>query len=342
MRVLTADRSLDEKLRIFCRTRDDTDTELLYLSREPSFFDALSVEGSRNDVIAVMNGDTITGIAVRSEKRCLLVNGTGSFKAGYLGSLRLGKGIRRGLGLFRGFELLRALDEQSDCLFYLTTIFESNEEAHRMLTSSRAGLPRYEPLGRLFTLAVLPSTVGSCEVHSGVAIRRAHSNELDRIVSFLNSEFPSRAFFPQYSREDFGPAGRLLRELNAEDIFVALDGDQIIGLMGAWNQSPYRCWKPVDSRAGEFKYRFLSIVRVKGDNPEVFSALLSRLSEKVASTGSETAIVATFHEQDSFLPLVAPFAVNTASSLLFGVSWRELDFSTLLTGAVPYIEAGSL
>src|SRR5262245_12270492 len=122
--------------------------------REPSYFGAAAVDGRFRQVVAAHDLDSgrIVGFGSRSVSQ-RYVNGLPT-PIGYLSSLRLLEGHRnRGL-LARGYAHFRRLHADGRAPVYLTTIAEGNTLALRLLTSGRAGLPRYHPDGRFLTAAI--------------------------------------------------------------------------------------------------------------------------------------------------------------------------------------------
>ena len=80
--------------------------------------------------------------------------GGGTSEAVYLTGFRVSRRHRRAIGLIAQVyaRLLEAFNEE---LFY-TTILEENEPARRLLEKRRAGLPAYEFLTGVTSLAVAP------------------------------------------------------------------------------------------------------------------------------------------------------------------------------------------
>lgn len=340
MEVIHASRALDSKLVEFSSAIGESAGQFIHLRRAPSFFDALCVEGRKNDVIAVVQGRKVAGVAVRSEKDCFSEQGVRMI--GYLGALLLDPSVRRGLALARGFGLARRLHEAGGADFYLTTIFEGNAHARAALESRRAGLPWYEPLGMVSTLLLHPSSLARCSPPADVYVRVARRADLPSIVEFLAVEGPRREFFPRYLQDDFGSEGQLLRDLEAEDIRVAERGGRIVGVAAAWDQSGFRSWVPC-ANAPELcprplEYRTLAIPCVERDEPAVFTAL-------VAALGNEAhpeLLVAAFHEADPLFPLLKSIAAAEIRSSLYAVAWARNALPVPGSMKVPYLEAGSL
>ena len=96
--------------------------------REPSFFDALAVEGYYSHVVVARKtvNNEIIGLGVRSVKQ-LYINGIEK-KIGYLSSLRLSENYRNGFLIAKGYKLFYQLHCKDKVDFYLSTIINDNTE----------------------------------------------------------------------------------------------------------------------------------------------------------------------------------------------------------------------
>lgn len=228
----------DAGIRALLRSAEMPGTIALAFTTEPSFFDALSVEGRRPRVMVGVEGDCIAGVGVMAEREIYL-NGAPA-RVGYLGSLRLAPHIRRGTALGRGYRMLRRLHVRDPAgPFYISTILEDNQAARAILTSGRAGLPKYHEIGRYRTLA-LPARRCARRPAAGIRIVRGDEVGVAALVAFLDGSGPARQFFPRYTSEDFGAGGGLLKGLDPCDFAVALQGGGIVGTLGLWDQSAFR------------------------------------------------------------------------------------------------------
>ena len=150
--------------------------------REPSFFDAAVVEGEFHQTIVAREDSLghIVGHAGRSVRQ-RFINGA-AVPVGYLGGLRVLPKYRGGLVLAGGYRFLHSLHNDERTQIYLTTIAERNDAALAILTSGRAGLPRYEFCGNYHT-AVIPIRRSRAwsGVPAGVAIRSANAEDLPQL-----------------------------------------------------------------------------------------------------------------------------------------------------------------
>ena len=76
---------------------------------------------------------------------------------------------------------------------------------------------------------------------NGFVIRSAVESDVPAIVNFLQAQSFNRTYFPNYKESDFLGDERLFRDLQLDDILLAIDsaGD-IAGTMGLWDQSCFR------------------------------------------------------------------------------------------------------
>ena len=94
--------------------------------REPSYFDACSVQGDTSQIIKCTDSesDRIVGIGSRFVSNAF-INGKIQ-KTGYLADLRCEKEARKGLLLARGYQYLQKLHQQAPVDFYYTLILSNN------------------------------------------------------------------------------------------------------------------------------------------------------------------------------------------------------------------------
>ena len=126
---------------------------------------------------------------------------------------------------------------------YLSTIMEDNLPAKDRASSGRGGLPGYHDFGQFRCIAVSLQSRGADRGRSEIRVRHASAADGLAIIEFLDREGRSRQFFPQYQVEDFGAAGGLLSHLQWEDVFLAFRGDDLIGMVAAWDQRAFRRWR---------------------------------------------------------------------------------------------------
>jgi hypothetical protein len=338
-------------------------------AREPSYFAASAVDGTTVQVGVCR--DRATGRVVGMGSRAIsrrYVNGQPR-RVGYLSGLRLLPEYRgQGRLLARGYQFLRQLHADNAAEFYLTTIAEDNDEAIRLLTGGRAGLPIYHPCGRYFTM-VMNTKPCSNRLMPDSDMRYRTSTKADRsmILEFLHSHGPSRQFFPAYDQCDLFNETGLLKGLRPDDIILAIRRDELIGLLAAWDQRSFKqtlvcgyagwlaflrplynayAWfarRPMLPRRGSaVDAAVAAIPVVRSDDCAVFATLLGLQINRLASQGIRRFLVG-LHEDDSLLPIARKYATHEYVTRLYVVAWPdELKVLNQLNGRVPYLELGCL
>ncbi len=338
------------------------------MQREPSFFGAAVVEGESHQVVVCrdQHDKRIAGFGCRSI-RTLFVDGKPE-RIGYLSGLRaLPEYRKRGL-VARGYAALRKLHADGQTRLYLTTIAEGNEQALKILTSSRAGLPSYRFAGRYFTIVIpIPRRVKRITQNSSVVVRPATLSDRDRILDFWNTEGRKRDFFPLYRSNDlFGDCG-LLRDLAPGDLWLAVRDDEVIGTLGGWEQQPFkqaiverytsylRWSRPIYNAyassvgrprlpkpGSRLPYLTAAAPVVSNNDPQVFSALLKNLLAGVVSRSSSFLTIG-FHERDPLLPIASRLQIGRYVTRIYFVDWDSEEPLLVPAAHKPvYLELGSL
>jgi hypothetical protein len=339
-------------------------------AREPSYFAAAVVDGQTVQIGVARDGvlGRVIGMGSRSVST-RFINGE-RVDVGYLSGLRLLPEYRGHAALLaRGYRFLRKLHEDRAAPYYLTTIADDNEGALRVLTSGRAGLPIYYPFGEYCTLSLSTagwSTNGSARRHAA-EIRPASTDDRDAIVEFLNDHGPSRNFFPEYHTDDFFSNDGLLRGLAISDLLLALRENKIVGMIGCWDQRPfkqivihnYRGWlgpmrplynvwaslrhHPTLPAAGSVLGTCLAAIPVvRDDDCNVFHQLLTTMLHRMANRKLPMLLIG-LHETDPLLSVARQFSGREYRTKLYIVHWPdETPYIDSLTRRVPYLELGAL
>ncbi len=261
--------------------------------REPDFFHCLAIQGKAEAIAMLDDRGRVAGMGTRSSSPVWLGGLPG--RLGYLGALRVAPFCGKGLNLSRAFRFLRRRHEEDpDSRFYLTTIIADNHDAKRLLTSGRAGLPRYLEAGDLcchILSSVRARKISPCEA---LIMGSATDQTLPEVLAFLSAEGAKTNFFPILKMSDFGTAR--LRDLHPENFVVARSrGDgKIVGAMAIWDQSRFRQFPVRLTRVGAilrpFARWFLGLnvpdsgqplplrhacfICVRDNHPEIFANLL--------------------------------------------------------------------
>ena len=337
--------------------------------REPSYFAASAVEGPFRQVVAARDRATnrIVGFGSRSV-RTLYVNGV-PLPVGYLSSLRLVPG-HRNMGLIaRGFSYFRKLHADGQVDYYLTTIAEGNDRALAILTSGRAGLPRYRYLQRYFTLTIplCGSRSRHALVNDRVEVRAAGQSDIPEIVAFVSEWGPRRNFFPAYERQDLFGLESSLHGLSVEDVLLARRGSRIVGLLGAWNQAAFRqtvvegyhgllrwllpaynFWsrlrgRPALPKAGHrLRYLTAALPLVADGETAMLPELIAH-AQQASGLQEHDYLLLGLTESDPLCSMARHLASASYATRIYLVAWEgSEEFASRLDGRPLYLELGCL
>jgi hypothetical protein len=360
-KIELASRDDDEHIRECLRKNAMSGEISITFETEPSYFDALSVQGKENKVIIGKTNDgKMMGFGSITVKP-VHINGD-IFNIGYLSGLRVNKEFRRNIFLLKGYQLFRDIDPSLNVPFYLTTIIEDNLEARKILESGRAGMPQYNFLGTLSTFLVKPRERSS---KININIVRGNEVSLEGIVKFMNQEGSKKQFYPYIEEKDFG--SDYLRDLSQEDFYVALNEKEIIGLAAKWDQESFkqtrivgynktmRFARPFINLASRFTnvprlpserellhYFYVSFPTTKDNNPEIMESLLSKITSDPENRHYDYFTIGTM-ENDSLNQVIRTFNPREYRSKLYLVSFdKNPEDLRFLNERVPYLELGSL
>ncbi len=330
--------------------------------REPSYFYAAAVQGREAQVYKGV--DRRSGALAGLGGRFVLpayINGT-QMDIGYLADLRVEADYRSGIGLRRGFDFLRHLHDMQPLPIYTTMILRGNKVALTTIAANRAGMPVYRPQGFVHTPMITLGWPKKALHIQGVEISSGKAEDIPKIFAFINQQHQHRQFAPHYEASDLGTAR--LRDLKAEDFFVARRQGKIIGVMAAWDQYRFRQIH-VEYYRGQWRwlkplYRILSVfspltplpepgkslrclyvvlVAIADDDCAVFRVLLRALYRRY-SGGVWHYLTCALHERDPLLPVLKEYWHIAVGGHLFTVDFG--DASLILDERVPYVEAAAL
>jgi hypothetical protein len=338
--VTIATRADDADIRRLLRDNPSQGAISLTFEREPSYFDAASIEGDEHCAIVARDETGVVGMGARAVRHAW-INGEAR-RTGFLSHLRLDHRARGRFAVIRaGYKLMRELHEaDGGTQLYLTSIVEDNEPARRFLEAGVGGLPRYQLLDRFETSLI---SRGSARPPRGVTLRKAMQADVPEIVALLRR----RGQRSQFS-ESWTAAGLMsprCRGLSMSDFMVAEQG-RLIGCAARWDQRGFRqtvisSYSPSLARAlplinalspifatprlpevgGILPIQFISHVAVEEDNAEVFRALASAVLAGARREGCM--LVAGFASRHPLSAALAGFTRRRLWSRLYAVHWPD-------------------
>jgi hypothetical protein len=354
--VRLATRADDAQIRAVLRRNVMPGAMALAFTHDPSFFDAIEVEGHDAQAIVGELDGQVVGAGLIARRRVYL-NGAPA-EIGYLSSLRADPVIRGTTALARGYRYFRALHNAHPASFYLSTIMEENATARALLTSGRAVLPAYHEIGRYQTVAVPLLRGRRGRPPAGLRLISGREVGAAAVAAFLNTVGSTRQCYPAYTAAEIDAPTGLLRGLALDDIAVALAGDTLVGVTAGWDQRPFRQHR-VAAYSGQLRWlqpalgRLLppsgepvrcllaALIAVRDDDPAVFRALLRHLRDRHADGTSQWLFVG-LAAHDPLLPVAREPLHLTLHSRIYAVTWDDADAVETLDGRVPYLELGSL
>ncbi|MHB9133227.1 MAG: hypothetical protein ACYDBB_19330 [Armatimonadota bacterium] len=364
--IRLATRDDDAEIRAVLRRNAMPGAMTLAFAHEPSFFDAIEVEGYDPQVVVGEIDGRLVGAGLVTI-RTLFLNGE-STEVGYLSSLRADRSIRGTTALVRGYRVFRRLHEaQRRVPFYLSTIMEDNVAARKMLTSGRAGMPAYHEIGRYRTIAIPLLRRRTVQPPAGISIVPGSAVGAEALATFLQQTGRNRQFFPVYTAQDLQQETGILRGIHLDDFCVALAGDTIHGTMAYWNQLPFRQhivteyadplrWlrpginlatsllgcRLLPATGEPVRSLLAACIAIRHDDPVVFRALLRQLLHRHAG-GEHDFLFVGLSADDPLLSAAGASWHLTLHSRIYAVEWGDgLAAVRAIDGRVPYVELGSL
>lgn len=365
VKVELAKKSDDSVLNKILRDNEMQGNISIVFQRNPSYFNALKIEGKNNQVIIGRNEQNeIIGFGTRSIKP-VYVNGHIK-NIGYLSNLRVIKRYRGKGYLHKGYSFLRKLHQDKKVSFYYSTIVEDNKAAIKILTSKKSYLPTYHDIGGYCTFAV--SLLGKQRHHKNkLKIIRGSDKNIKEIINFLNKTGAKKQFYPGYTLNDFNSKNINLIGFYIRDFYVAMEDGKIVGLIGKWDQRRFRQiiitgyrgviflikpiynaisnlfgFSPLPEPNSELNFFYVSFIAMKNNDSEIFRELLYALYNDFVDKDYSHFLVG-LHSRDSLLKVLDDFTCIKFNSRLFIVYWQDGEKAfKQLDSRVPYVELATL
>jgi hypothetical protein len=200
--------------------------------RDPDYFAGAKVQAEEPCVRGFFDGNgRAVGLFSAGSRRVWL---DGEIRMRYLSDLRIHPDWQGSSLLARGFRLLRR-EIFHPGEWAQTLVLEDNVQALELLTSRRGGLPEYRPAGR-YVSWLLPEQRVAHE--PGILVRRAGLTDIGAMQVLLDAAAKRRSFAGIVKLADLG--NPFWQDLAVEDFLLAQQGQEIVGMMGLWDQNRYQ------------------------------------------------------------------------------------------------------
>jgi hypothetical protein len=363
---ITLNRQDEEAIRSFYEKIPTSGDLHFSLNREPGFFDALEAEGNDPEVLIMrkINSGEIIASIILSEKRCYINSMETSI--GYMSSLRLAEKYRNRL---LGFFARSVYDHQQrkGRKMSLISIFGDNSIAKKNLLSRKGYMPWMRDIGIVHTLIFKPLITRDLKRYEAdINIRFANLSDIPLIVGFFEIYGKNKTFFPIYNAMHFNSDRGILKNLKMENIALAFSNDELIGVMGLWDQMGFRNWKiyaysfkfyllkpiinlyslfnrkPLFPPSGKpIDYKNIALVCIRNNDQVVFNHLLKYQIDNLP-VRKGVYIAYSMHESNPFLHDF-PLPGIDLKSCLYLSFWKEDEaLASSLKIEEVYLETGGL
>jgi hypothetical protein len=206
----------------------------LNFERQPDFFHATGVTTSEPEVWLMEdlhNSKLVASFSIG--KREVYVNGKKRLTR-YGNDLRIHQDYKGGRTLFRLFKKYKELMQDE---WMQTVILDENKASVDTVGSGRLSLPTYHNAGQFIThmVALNKSYSPSCK-----QVRRATVDNIDEIQRFFDQHAKHKEFYPCYNFKKIGSKDAYYRNLNISDYFLYYNNQELIGVVGTWNQKEFK------------------------------------------------------------------------------------------------------
>jgi hypothetical protein len=338
----------------------------LSFQREPDFFLGAGI-GNLATTVTVAR-DTGSGEIVSTASRAIrraFIDGC-ERPLGYLSGLRTRDDARKTTLLARGYRHIQQQHQDGLVPFYVTTILDGNQEARRILTSGRAGLPAYVSYGKLRTY-MLPLYRVRSHIRRRGAVTRGASETLPAALECLNRFNTGLQFAPAYASQDFAADSTMLQGLSAGDLYLCFRGREIAGTMAAWNQNGFRqsvvagysrllaSTRPALTLAAKFGLAprlpakgqslpclYAALISSRDSDVTVFQELLDAVLTDWTHAGYAYLLLGLC-DRHPFSAIVEKRSVLTLESEIYVVYWQDSKPDCLpSTDRIPHLEVATL
>lgn len=273
------------------------------LDRTPDFWKALKVEGNNNIVVTIFDNekDCIAAAMICSTKP-VFMNGA-KIIAGYISTLKVGEKYKGSIVVARLFKYFKSYCATTNILFWFFSVFNSNVSGNYFFDRRSPFLPIFKPIENSITYIFKAHHLRETNAYGRpLKVERLNEKNLPKVLSFIESEAREKAMIPDYSPGDLMDGESLLTNLGADNIYVALEDNQVMGTLGLWNQNSLRRWRvqnysktvklfrpiinlyssivglPLLPETGEpAAYQIFSLIFIKDQDPNIFAMLFNAI-----------------------------------------------------------------
>ena len=215
-----------EILRVLESSAAKGSIELIY-TRRPNAYDSYIKDAKEAHVFVSRNEERIIGTCAELVREVYI--GGEICRAAYICGLKKDAEHSGSIGFGHG--IIREL-QHDDVDFYFCSVVADNADARRMFEKSRCVLEMKQIAG--YKTYILNPKVKIKSPKHTLVFRRATVEDEEKVVHFLNTEGKKRDMFPVV---------KTLNEfcnLNIEDFYVLMDGEEIVATAALWNQTEYK------------------------------------------------------------------------------------------------------
>lgn len=328
--------------------------------RLPNYFDSANVTHHQPHTIVIE----------KQANKCLVamvnMGWREVFVDGCLQRIRYGADLRIDKQFQGGRVLMYINRAVRDCVqedWYQSVILSANDKSRSALEGGRAGLPIYRSLGTISTHTI---TGRKIVFSSHKQVRRAQVGDIPAMNAFAKHMAEHYQFLPHYDFYQLTQQHAYFNGLRIDDFLVLFEGEQLVGLVGLWNQKTFKQTRVVDyGRAVAIFRPFYNwwsrvtggfILPAKGQlvdyislhsplthpkDSESFRHLLHYAWQTIRQQ-KNTAMTLTLANSDPRLSVLADFKTIPLTAYQYAVAFKEASLPVLDNQRIPYFESGRL
>ena len=328
--------------------------------RLPNYFDSASVTHQHPHTIVIEK---------QNDKRLVAMVNMGwreVFVDGHLQRIRYGADLRIDKQFQGGRVLMYINRAVRDCVqedWYQSVILSANDKSRSALEGGRAGLPIYRSLGTISTHTI---TGRKALFSPHKQIRRAQVADIPAMNAFVKQMAEHYQFLPRYDFYQLAHQHPYFNGLSIDDFLVLFDDEQLVGLVGLWNQKNFKQTRVVDYNRTVAMFRPIYnwwsrltggfVLPAKGQLVD-YIALHSPLTHPKDSDSfrhllhhawlevrqqQKAAMTLTLADTDPRLSVLADFKTIPLTAYQYAVAFKEPLLPILDNQRIPYFESGRL